>query len=381
MPSRAKCGMVYLLLIAAPLREVVVQGIRFALCQLARVSEPARTARRWFVPAMFVVLALWLAASVPAAATGADRPVLQDTTPTEQATATPTAAPVRTARSNTENILVLGADPRPGDKSWRTDTIMVVAIDYQKDVPGGRPQVGVISVPRDLWVNIPGYGNGRINQADYIGEGRKPNGGGPALVSEILNNTLGVRTTHYVRIRQEGLVELVDALGGVTVTLDCPLNELTPNGRGGYNHFNLPAGKNFLDGAAAKKFATFRYASNDFSRASRQQQLIWAIRERALQIDAIPKIPQLWQALSKTFTTDLSLLDVIRFARLGSQLDAGQVHGVVFSTRALANTVMSGGAQVLVVRSRTALMAEVDSLFAGKPIAEQGRQGSGRCPN
>jgi len=57
------------------------------------------------------------------------------------------------------------------------------------------------------------------------------------------------------------------------------------------------------------------------------------------------------------------------------------VHGVVFSTRALANTVMSGGAQVLVIRSRTALMAEVDSLFAGKPIAEQGRQGSGRCPN
>ena len=57
------------------------------------------------------------------------------------------------------------------------------------------------------------------------------------------------------------------------------------------------------------------------------------------------------------------------------------MHGVVFSTRALANTVMSGGAQVLVIRSRTALMAEVDSLFAGKPIAEQGRQGSGRCPN
>ncbi len=354
-------------------------GIRFASCQLASLFRPARQLRRWIAPVLFIGLALWLAVVLPATAEDQALPVTQGSTPTPAATAT--AVPLRTARTHTENILVLGADPRPGDKSWRTDTIMVVAIDYQKDVPGGRPQVGVISVPRDLWVNIPGYGNGRINQADYVGEGRKANGGGPALVSEILYNTLGLRTTRYVRIRQEGLVELVDALGGVTVTLDCPLNELTPNGRGGYNKFNLPAGENFLDGPAAKKFATFRYASNDFSRASRQQQLIWAIRERALQIDAIPRIPQLWQALSKTFTTDLSLLDVIRYARLGSQLDAGQVHGVVFSTRALANTVMSGGAQVLIVRSRSALMAEVDSLFAGKPIAEQGRQGSGRCAN
>ncbi len=73
-------------------------------------------------------------------------------------------------RSDTENILVSGADPRPGDKSRRTDTIMIVAVDYQKDVPGGRPQVGVISVPRTCG-SIFRCGNGRINQADYIGEG------------------------------------------------------------------------------------------------------------------------------------------------------------------------------------------------------------------
>lgn len=342
------------------------------------------------VRSLLVVLilfaALWLSVRATAQASPAFVPADQAGTPTVRAiqpvtpTATATAAPLRTARTDTENILVLGADPRPGDKIWRTDTIMVVAVDYQKGVPGGQPQVGVISVPRDLWVNIPGYGSGRINQADYIGEGRKPNGGGPALVSDILYANLGIRTTHWVRIRQEGLVELVDALGGVTVTLECPLNELTPNNRGGYNHFNLPAGQSFLDGPTAKKFATFRYASNDFNRAARQQQLIWAIRERALQLDAIPKIPQLWQTLSKTFTTDMSLLDVIRFARLGSQLDASQVHGVVFSASALQNTTMSGGAQVLVIRSRTQLLKEVDSLFAGRSIANQGREGSGRCP-
>ena len=75
-----------------------------------------------------------------------------------------------------------------------------------------------------------------------------------------------------------------------------------------------------MDGATAAKFARYRYASNDFSRAARQQQLIWAIREKAMQTDIFPKIPELWKALSKTFKTDLSLLDVIRLARFGSGL-------------------------------------------------------------
>jgi LCP family protein required for cell wall assembly len=276
----------------------------------------------------------------------------------------------------TDNFLVLGTDQRPGWTNWRSDTIMVVAVDY------AARQVGIISVPRDLWVNIPGYGMSRINQADFLGESRKYPGGGPALVSKILEENLGIKTGHWVRIKQDGLVELVGALGGVTVTLDCPLREITPHPtiRGRYEHFELPAGQVFLDGPTAKKFATYRYASNDFSRARRQQQLIWAIRDRALQIDAIPKIPELWQALSKSFTTDLSLLDVIRLARLGSQLESDQVRGLTFRSRALADTRVSGGAQVLTIRDKRALLNEVNSLFAGKPISQQGREGSGRCP-
>jgi LCP family protein required for cell wall assembly len=250
-------------------------------------------------------------------------------------------------------------------------------VDYQTR------QVGIVSVPRDLWVNIPGYGWGRINQADYLGETRKYPGGGTALVSEVIKNTLGIETHHWVRIKQEGLVELVDALGGVTVTLDCPLHEMTPDPKRpwAYERFDLPAGQVFLDGPTAKKFATYRYASNDFNRAARQQQLIWAIRDRALQLDAIPKIPDLWKALSHTFTTDLSLLDVIRLARLGSQLQADQVHGMVFSMKALQDSIMGGGAQVLTIRDKQQVQRELDALFAGKAIADQGRQGStSNCP-
>ena len=124
----------------------------------------------------------------------------------------------------TDNYLVLGADQRPGWESWRTDSIMVVAIDPKTE------QVGIISIPRDLYVDIPGYGKERINSVDYIGEKKKYPGGGPALAARVISDTLGIPIQHHVRIEMEGLVRLVDALGGVDVTLDCPLYERTPNG-------------------------------------------------------------------------------------------------------------------------------------------------------
>jgi LCP family protein required for cell wall assembly len=284
------------------------------------------------------------------------------------------ASPVPDESGQIENILVLGMDQRPGDPSWRTDTIMVVSVDYANS------RVGIVSVPRDLWVNLPGYGNGRINQADYLGETRKYPGGGTALAAKVIKDNLGLEADHWVRIRQEGLIELVNALGGVTVTLDCPLHEITPHPTiaGSYTRFDLPAGRVFLDGPTAKKFATYRYASNDLSRARRQQQLIWAIRDRALELNAIPQIPQLWRALSRTFMTDLSLLDVIRLARLGSRLDASQVRGLVFDKTIIQDATI-GGARVLVVHDQVALRKALDGLFTAKPIAEQGREGSGRC--
>ncbi|MGQ9766732.1 MAG: LCP family glycopolymer transferase [Anaerolineae bacterium] len=295
--------------------------------------------------------------------------------PTNTFTPSPTPAP-KTIR-DTDNILILGMDQRPGEGVWRTDTIMVAAIDYQAN------RVGVISIPRDLWVEIPGYGMGRINQADFQGEFQKYPGGGPALAAKVIEDNLGIPTQHWVRLQLEALPELVDALGGVTVTLDCPLHELTPDPANPdvYLSFDLPAGQVFLDGEAAAKFARYRYATSDFARARRQQQLIWAIREQALRVDAIPKIPQLWRALADTFKTDLSLLDVIRLARLGAKLDSSQVHGLVFSNKAIRQAVVGGGAQVLQIADRRELEYELDNLFAAPPLALQGREGStGKCP-
>ena len=89
-----------------------------------------------------------------------------------------------------------------------------------------RQRAAVLSIPRDLYIEIPNYGYGRINQVDYIGERvTRVKGGGPALVSEVLSDTLGIATSHWVRFELTGFESIVDAVGGVTVNLDCPFYE------------------------------------------------------------------------------------------------------------------------------------------------------------
>jgi LCP family protein required for cell wall assembly len=348
----------------------------------ALTSEPAEATAAPSAAPVESPAAPTQAAPEPSAAPPTATPVPTATAaPTSTPAATPTDVPTPAVKpkgiKDTENFLILGMDQRPGERGWRTDTIIIVAIDYDAK------QVGLLSIPRDLWVDIPGYGMGRINQADVEGEILKYPGGGPALAQKVILDNLGIPTKSWVRLRLEALPELVDALGGVTVTLTCPLHELTPDPKapdsGRYAHFDLPAGKVEMDGATAAKFARYRYASNDFSRAARQQQLIWAIREKAMQTDIFPKIPELWTTLSKTFKTDLSLLDVIRLARFGTGLSSSQVHGVTFSRAAMTDAKV-GPAWVVKVVDPAQVQKEINNIFAAKSISDQGREGSGGCP-
>ncbi len=290
-------------------------------------------------------------------------------------TPAPPAAPVDL--SQTENILILGTDYRPGAPNWRTDTIMVVVIDQAS----GR--VGVISVPRDLYVNIPTYGQERINVADYVGDSTGYPGGGPALAQRTLLQVLGIPTQHYVIIKQDGLARLVDTLGGVSVNLDCPLYEMTPDPHvpGAYDRWSLPAGPNLLDGANAKKFVTFRDIQTDFGRQRRQQQLLWAIRKRVLQGDVLPRIPQLWVALGDTFSTDLSLPQIVGFGMLGVRLQPQDIHAMNLQNY-VTNFTTSDGAKVLLLSNRALVQTAMNHLFDQPQLGNvnQAEASAGKCP-
>ena len=293
----------------------------------------------------------------------------------------PTAAPAEPVDlTRTENILVLGTDNRPELEAWRTDSIMVVVIDPKIG------QVGIVSIPRDLYVDVPGYDKGkeRLNAVAYIGEALDYPGGGPALVRQVVEDQLGIPTQHYVIIHQDGLIKLVDALGGVTVNLDCPLYEATPDDKSptGIRTFTLPAGPVQLDGPTAKKFATYRYVQTDFGRTRRQQQLIWAIRNRVLEANLLPKIPVLWSALSDTFTTDLDLPAVLKVARLASRLQAQDVHGMQFDEDTIEWYTTPEGWQVLRLKDKALLLEKLTGIFSSKTLSQTGKgaTSTGECP-
>ena len=315
-------------------------------------------------------------------ATGTSTPTATATlTPTVEvigtATATPTfdaSAPLRLEQ--TQNILVLGADVRPGPWMMHTDSIMLVAIDKAAG------EVGVLSIPRDLWVDIPTWGADRLNSAYFVGGYKDYPGGGPALAERVVEESLGVPVDHVVLIKMDGLAQLVDALGGITVHLDCPLYEQTPDPKDPNKMVNwtLPAGDVQLDGATARKFATYRYLTTDFGRAQRQQQLIWAIRDRASSLDILPRLPELWNALSGTFETDLNLLDVIGLARLGLELKAENVHGAALDRDVVEQFVTKGGASVLRFKDQATLRKRLSELFDTRPLSALGRSDPAACP-
>ncbi len=276
--------------------------------------------------------------------------------------------------STSENFLVMGTDRRAEGGSWRTDSIMVIGIDRAKE------RAAVFSVPRDTYVQIPGYGFGRINQADYMGERRTPDGGGPALVSAILEENLGISTQHWVRIQMDGFVSFVDAMGGVDVYLDCPFSEPILNlNTNAWTNFNLPAGLNHLDGQDAYWFARLRYRESDIGRSSRQRAIIWALREQILSTNAILRLPQLYAAYRDTISTDLSLFDIISMAQFAVSLKPENVRAGGLTLKDLQNYTTAGGAQVLIIADPARVRDLVANVWDQPAMADAYRKDGAKC--
>jgi LCP family protein required for cell wall assembly len=161
------------------------------------------------------------------------------------------------------NILILGTDYLPHRESLsRTDANILLTVNPLK------PYVGMLSIPRDLWVFIPGYGENRINTAYFFAEAGKP-GSGPSASLETIQVNFGLSIKYYLVIKMEGVVKIIDAMGGVAVDL--------PTNMGG-----LKTGLQHLDGTQALAFARERYTADDFSRMKQGQILIIAIIKKML---------------------------------------------------------------------------------------------------
>jgi LCP family protein required for cell wall assembly len=181
-------------------------------------------------------------------------------------------------------ILLMGLDFRDwqlNDGPPRTDTMVLLTIEPITKT------AGMLSIPRDLWVEIPGFEHNRINTAYFLGETYKVPGGGPALAVETVENLLGVPIQYYAVIEFSTFEKMIDEIGGIDVLVKQEV-KISPIGR---DSFWLEAKPYHFDGAEALAYARARKTEGgDFDRAERQQQVALAIRDRVVGFDMIPNL-------------------------------------------------------------------------------------------
>lgn len=258
------------------------------------------------------------------------------------------------------NVVLLGTDKRPQWGDWRTDTIIVVSINPQAE------SVGMLSIPRDLWVRMPGFGVGRINTVDFIGEWKGAEGGGPGLLKRTIEVNLGLPIHRYARIDLEGFVQVIDALGGVTIDIECPVRDAFLDepltGEEGLAMIDLDVGVHHLDGLTALRYARSRRHGTDFDRARRQQKLLRSLAEQHLNWQLIMKLPYLWQSLKDAVETDLTLAEIVQLAMIGVQVQQDHIKSRFIDWRTTENWVTAGGAQVLLPNRETLPQAVAEFL-------------------
>ncbi len=259
-------------------------------------------------------------------------------------------------------MILVGLDRRPGETGlgYRTDTMMLVSIDPTTG------SIGILSIPRDLYVQVPGYTElQRINTPMVFGEARQE-GYGPTLLMQTVQLNLGIRVHDFMAVDFQAFIDIVDLIGGIDVTIDYNINDAAyPNMNYGYDPFYLAAGSHHLDGYDALRFARTRHGSSDIQRAERQQQVIFAIRDRVLNLDMIPQLlvqaPAIWSTLSDNVYTGLSLEQLIQLGLYSVDIDLDNIETGVIDFSYLQSYTTESGASVLIPnRSRLGgLMAEV----------------------
>ena len=267
--------------------------------------------------------------------------------PTATSTVTPTFTPTLTATdvpptsvpqvSQVEgvvNILLLGSDARPNEGGYRTDVILWVSLNPKQGT------VTLLSFPRDLWVNIPGWGNQRINTAQFHGF---------ATTQATFQSNFGIKPDYYVLANFDAFKTIIDTLGGIDVVASQKLTDTCdlPQARNG--QCSVGPGVVHMDGAMALWYARSRHSTSDFDRTRRAQEVIIAIFKRMMSLDAITKAPDLYAKYKNAVETNISLTTILSLLPMATQLsDTSKIRQFAIGPSQVYNWTTPDGAMVLV---------------------------------
>ena len=273
------------------------------------------------------------------------------------------------------NILFLGLDERDwaaGLGAPRSDTMILFTVDPLTKT------AGMISIPRDLWVNIPDFGYSRINTAYSSGEGNKLPGGGPGLAMKTVEQFLGVPIQYFAQVDFRAFEEAIDAMGGLKL---CPPEALRVSVIGKEKKVLVKAGCQVLPGYLVLGYARDRKTDGgDIDRANRQQLVIMALRDQVFSPENFPHMvaiaPDVYQEASVGLRTNLSFDDALRLGTLMTQIPAESIkRGVIDYTMGSIDNVTLGGQNASVMKPFPDKIRELrDQIFtsggAVSPLAQ-----------
>ncbi|NJC95873.1 MAG: hypothetical protein C3F07_12180 [Anaerolineales bacterium] len=277
------------------------------------------------------------------------------------------------------NVLFIGLDYRDweaGEGAPRSDTMILFTIDPLSKT------AGMLSIPRDMWVNIPGFGYSRINTAYSSGEGSKLPGGGPALAMKTVEQFLGVPVDYYAQVDFYTFIEFINLIGGIDVYSEERL-VLDPIGSGKDKLVVTCCGMRHLDGEKALAYArTRKTEGGDIDRAKRQQKVILAIRDKVLDPANFPvllgKARQFYEEFSAGIKTNMPFEMGIQLAVLARDIPIESIkQGVIdYSMVSLDNTTLGGQAASVMKPFPDKIRELRDQIFtSGGPLSPLAAQG------
>ena len=251
------------------------------------------------------------------------------------------------------NVLLIGSDTpstQDGQTSIRTDSLLIVSINRSSGT------ASVLSIPRDLYLYIPGWRPGRINTAYSRGELKEYPGGGPKLLKDTILFNFGIPIHYYAKIDFNGFEEIINSVGGIEIVNSCELTDwiLKEPGLDIYEEDNyvmttLEAGVHQMDGFEALWYARSRRTTSDFDRGRRQQQILGALLNRGVDLNLVPQLPILWRAFQDTIETDMDLGRAIQLASLASDIQKHGVQHLTMTYGEIEAVTLESGAEVNVL--------------------------------
>jgi LCP family protein required for cell wall assembly len=241
-------------------------------------------------------------------------------------TAIPSPVPTFNVPAGTTNILLLGSDIDLDDGIGRTDTMIILSVNRDG------PTASMVSLPRDLYVYIPGWTMNRLNTALSRGSSSGYPGGAIAQIKDTILYNFGVPIHYYARVDFGGFKQAVDIMDGVDVAVSCQLRDwrlkspdLDPDVEENWEQFTLERGIHHMDGDLALWYARSRITTSDFDRGRRQQQLLRSMLNQGVDLNLVGQAPELWNAYQDSVQTNM---DIGRMLQLASLAPAVRRNGI-----------------------------------------------------